>query len=122
LSWNDKKKEEYKDLIKNEKIKEIIKKINKEIEQLQKDFCILVSLITEAQKKGESKIPPGFISFNFVDPIPKMSGLENFLLNRILNKESYHKIEYVLNKNKSDEIIQLFLKGFLMRVNGLTRS
>jgi hypothetical protein len=117
LSWNDKKKEEYKDLIKNEKIKEIIKKINKEIEQLQKDFCILVSLITEAQKKGESKIPPGFISFNFVDPIPKMSGLENFLLNRILNKESYHKIEYVLNKNKSDEIIQLFLKGFLMRVN-----
>jgi hypothetical protein len=104
------------------KYKDLIEKINRNIDELKNNFSILISLITEEQKK-EAKIPEGFISFDFIEPVPKLSGLENFLINRILNKEGYkHKIEFVLNKNKNDEIIQIFLKGEREHLNHILNA
>jgi hypothetical protein len=92
-------------------IKEIIERINKNLEQIKNDFSVLVSLLIKEEKKEQKKIE-GYKSFTFIEPIPKNSGLEGFLLNRILNKESAkHGIEYILNKDKNEQIIQLFVRG-----------
>jgi hypothetical protein len=92
----EKEEVKYKDLIKNEKIKEIIEKINKE------NFLELTSFIFqdfEEQKKKQNL--EGYTSFTFVEPIKKLSGFERYK----------HQINYILNKNREEEIIQIFLKG-----------
>jgi hypothetical protein len=97
----------------NDQLKNLIEKINLSLKELNENIPKLVSILLKAEEdKKEAKIPEGYISFNFVEPIPKMSGLEGFLINRILNKESAkHGIEFILNKDKEDRIIQIFVKG-----------
>jgi hypothetical protein len=106
----EKEEVKYKDLSKND-IKILIENINKNLKELNENISKLFSILlkTEEEKK---KIPEGYKSFTFINPIPKNSGLEGFLLNRILNRESQkHKIEFFLNKNRNEEILQVFVKG-----------
>lgn len=98
-------KVEYKDL----KIKEIVERINKSLDQVKNDFSDLVSLISKEEKK-ESKIPEGYIAYNFEIPIPKLSRLEYWLIGKINKESTKHQIQYILNRDREERIIQIFIK------------
>jgi DNA-binding LytR/AlgR family response regulator len=92
-------------------IKEIIERINKNLEQIKNDFSVLVSLLMKEEKK-ESKIPNGYIAFDFTFPIPKNSRLETWFLNKVLNRESEkHKVVFILDRDRNGDITRILLKN-----------
>jgi hypothetical protein len=100
----------YKDF--NQKdIKELIERINKNLDQIKIDLSKLVSFLMEEQKKQEVKIPEGYISYNFEIPIPKLSRLEYWLIGKINYEATRHQIQYIINKNRNNEIVQIFIKA-----------
>jgi hypothetical protein len=93
-----------------EEVKKLIEKINFRLKELNENTSKLFSILLKIEEE-KKKIPEGYISFDFIEPLFKGKGLENFLLNVIKRESEKHNIEYILNKNKNDEIIQIFLKG-----------
>jgi hypothetical protein len=110
LSWNDKKKEEYKDLSKND-IKILIENINKNLKELNENISKLFSILLKVEEhKKESKNLEGYVSYNFEIPIPKLSRLEYWLIGKINKEATKYQIQYLFNKDKEERIIQVFVK------------
>jgi len=94
----------------NEDIKNLIEKINSNLKELNENTSKLFSLLLKEEKK-ESKIPEGFLSFDFTFPIPKNSRLEWWFLNKILNRESErHKVVFIIDRNRDGNITRVLLK------------
>jgi hypothetical protein len=94
----------------NDEVKNLIEKINFSLKELNDNTSKLFSILLKIEEE-KKKIPEGYIAFNFIEPLFKGKGLENFLLNVIKKESEKHNVEYILNKNKNDEIIQILLKG-----------
>jgi acylphosphatase len=101
------------------KYKDLIEKINRNIDELKNNFSALVSLII---KEEESKKFEGYKSFEFLEPLQKGKGFEKFLMEIIKRETEKHNIDCIINKNKNGEIIQLFLKGDQEHINHILNA
>jgi acylphosphatase len=100
-------------------IKEIIERINKNLEQIRNDFSVLVSLIITKEEKKKFE---GYKSFEFLEPLQKNKGFERFLMEIVKRETEKHNIDCIINKNKNGEIIQLFLKGDQEHINHILNA
>jgi DNA-binding LytR/AlgR family response regulator len=95
----------------NEDIKKLVEAINKNLKELNENTSKLFSLLLKEEKK-ESKIPEGYIAFDFTFPIPQNSRLETWFLNKVLNREAEkHKVIFILDRDRNGDITRILLKN-----------
>jgi hypothetical protein len=99
----------------NEEVKKVIEKINLNLKELNENIPKLISIIFKEEEK--TKIPEGYISFNFIEPLQSGKGFEKFLLGVLEKEEKQHGIKNIIKRNEKNEIIRVLLQGDKEHIN-----